>query len=370
MPEQILPLISPLSLLDAALRGALLVMLLLLVSELRRRSPRWPATRVGTLMAMGLCVQIISATPWFEATIPWVWQVPAVAVSVGNAALFWVFVQALFLDDFKWQPWHVGAWLAVVALTLWNCVTGWQHSHPVGLALQRAVPLVFAVSAVVTASRQWKSDLVESRRHLRRFIVVTGTAYTLTMLALRLASPRGRLSDELSMLDVVYLLVIVGGALWKLLRLHGLELFALPSPQAQILPPSHARTAGKSAADTPESNDEKLTLALHKTMNHDHAYRSEDLTVASLAQRLKTPEYRLRRVINQRLGHRNFNAYVNAFRIDEAKAALANSAQRNLPVLSIALESGFQSIGPFNRAFKAATGLTPSEFRKQNIADF
>jgi AraC-like DNA-binding protein len=32
-------------------------------------------------------------------------------------------------------------------------------------------------------------------------------------------------------------------------------------------------------------------------------------------------------------------------------------------VLSIALEAGFQSIGPFNRAFKAATGLTPTEFR-------
>lgn len=115
-------------------------MLLLLVSELRRRSPHWPSTRVGTLMAMGLCVQIISATPWFEATVPWVWQAPAVAVSVGNAALFWVFVQTLFLDDFKWQPWHVGSWLAVVVLTLWNCATGWQHAHPVGLALQRAVP--------------------------------------------------------------------------------------------------------------------------------------------------------------------------------------------------------------------------------------
>ena len=40
-----------------------------------------------------------------------------------------------------------------------------------------------------------------------------------------------------------------------------------------------------------------------------------------------------------------------------------------LPVLSIALESGFQSIGPFNRAFKAATGLTPTEFRREQLAE-
>jgi hypothetical protein len=129
----------PWGLLDAALRGALLITLLLLVSEMRRRLPQWRATHVGTLMAMGLCVQIISATPWFEASVPWTWQAPAVAVSVGNAALFWVFVQALFIDDFKWTPWYVGAWLTVVALTLsrspcnapcpW-CLPGWPSSPP------------------------------------------------------------------------------------------------------------------------------------------------------------------------------------------------------------------------------------------------
>jgi AraC-like DNA-binding protein/uncharacterized membrane protein len=355
----------PLSLLDAALRGALLVSLLLLVSEMRRRLPRWPATRVGVLMALGLCVQVLSSTPWFEAHVLWVWQAPAVAMSVGNAALFWVFVQALFMDDFKLRPGHVAAWFSVVALTLWNCAMGWQHAHPVGLALQRAVPLVFAVLAVITASRQWQSDLVESRRRLRRFLVVTGTAYTLTMLALRLASPRGRLSEASSMLDVALLLVIVGGATVKLIRMQELELVAAPMSIEPVVDQKTAVTL----PDRLDANDEPLEQALHQAMTHDRAYRTEELTVASLAQRLKTPEYRLRRVINQRLGHRNFNAFVNGYRIDEAKAALANPAQRELPVLSIALESGFQSIGPFNRAFKAATGLTPSEFRKQHIAD-
>ena len=101
-------------------------------------------------------------------------------------------------------------------------------------------------------------------------------------------------------------------------------------------------------------------------MQQDHAYRSEDLSLGSLATRLGVPEYRLRRVIHQRLGHRNFNAYINGLRLQQACAALANPAQRHLPVLSIALEAGFQSIGPFNRAFKAATGTTPTEYRKEN----
>jgi len=77
----------------------------------------------------------------------------------------------------------------------------------------------------------------------------------------------------------------------------------------------------------------------------------------------------LRRLINQRLGHRNFNAFVNGFRLAEALAALADPGRRDLPVLTIALTAGFQSIGPFNRAFKMATGLTPTEFRRQKLAD-
>jgi AraC-like DNA-binding protein len=35
-----------------------------------------------------------------------------------------------------------------------------------------------------------------------------------------------------------------------------------------------------------------------------------------------------------------------------------------VPVLTIALDAGFSSLGPFNRAFKAETGMTPSEFRR------
>jgi len=38
-----------------------------------------------------------------------------------------------------------------------------------------------------------------------------------------------------------------------------------------------------------------------------------------------------------------------------------------VPISTIALDAGFQSLGPFNRAFKTETGLTPSEFRAQAL---
>ena len=43
---------------------------------------------------------------------------------------------------------------------------------------------------------------------------------------------------------------------------------------------------------------------------------------------------------------------------------LADPAYDSTPILSIALGLGYDSIGPFNRAFKTKTGQTPSEFRR------
>ena len=100
-------------------------------------------------------------------------------------------------------------------------------------------------------------------------------------------------------------------------------------------------------------------------MEEEKVYRQEGFGVAALVAALNVPEYRLRRLINQRLGHRNFSSFVNGYRLAEATAALADPAQADVPILTIALDTGFQSIGPFNRAFKAQTGMTPTAYRKQ-----
>ena len=376
---------SPSILADAALRGVLIALLLLLALVLGRDRPRLPAARAGGALALGLVVQVIGSTPMFDAAVPWLWQAPLVAVSVGNAVLFWVFVQTLFDDDFRLRPVHVAAWVSVAALAAFNCaaVADGAAMAPLMRGLQRAVPLVFAVLAAFAAASHWRGDLVEKRRRLRMFIVAAGIGYSLAMVGVRLASPHGRLSGMSATADAAMLLLIVAVVAWRMLRLAGSELFpaaqvpaVLPAaPRVQpALAETVARPADKRGSETepepePEPAEDRLAESLQRLMAVDRAYRSEDLSIASLAARLAVPEYRLRRLINQRLGHRNFNAFVNGFRLAEALAALADPGRRDLPVLTIALTAGFQSIGPFNRAFKMATGLTPTEFRRQKLAD-
>jgi AraC-like DNA-binding protein len=92
------------------------------------------------------------------------------------------------------------------------------------------------------------------------------------------------------------------------------------------------------------------------------------LTIGLLASRLDVPEHRLRALINRRLGHRNFSAFLNAHRIAEAQRVLADPARVDLPVLSMAMDLGYGSLAPFNRAFREAVGQTPTEFRRAAFA--
>src|SRR5689334_6436799 len=83
-----------------------------------------PATLLDAPL-LGLGVQVVASTPWVEETLPRLWQAPLIAVSVGNAVLFWVFVQALFDDEFALRPVHAAAWVAVAALAGFNCA--WMY---------------------------------------------------------------------------------------------------------------------------------------------------------------------------------------------------------------------------------------------------
>ena len=103
-----------------------------------------------------------------------------------------------------------------------------------------------------------------------------------------------------------------------------------------------------------------MLARLTEAMSGQHLYRREGLTLAALAQDLGLGEAGLRTLINQQLGYRNFNDFLHRYRLQEAAPRLVNE---DLPVLTIALECGYGSIGPFNRAFKQSMGMTPSEYR-------
>ncbi len=106
---------------------------------------------------------------------------------------------------------------------------------------------------------------------------------------------------------------------------------------------------------------------LERLMGEDRIYLEEGLTIGRLAAKVGQPEHRLRRLINGNLGYRNFNQFLNKYRIEEAARQLTSADTGHLPVLSIALEVGYRSLAPFNKAFKERHGMTPTEYRSRNV---
>jgi AraC-like DNA-binding protein len=130
----------------------------------------------------------------------------------------------------------------------------------------------------------------------------------------------------------------------------------------------HPLAAGASARRAPPAlEDQALAARISALLAQGTLHARANLKVADLARQLGVAEYKVTRTISGALGFRNFNQMVNQVRIERARSMLASPEFAHLPVLSIALDCGFGSIGPFNRAFKLQTALTPTEYRQQEL---
>lgn len=117
------------------------------------------------------------------------------------------------------------------------------------------------------------------------------------------------------------------------------------------------------------AEDAALAPRITRLLREEAFHAAPNLKVADLARRLGEPDYKISRCITASLGFANFNQMLNAYRVARAREMLADPALRERSILLIALDCGFGSIGPFNRAFKAATGVTPRAFRAASFRE-
>jgi AraC-like DNA-binding protein len=237
--------------------------------------------------------------------------------------LFMVLCHSLFREGQRLPRWLLGAF--VVQCLLEEPVPLLLGAKAAQYDLLKVVPatlqLLFVGFGLYWTLSGWRVDLVEDRRKLRKiFIAIVGTFVFAMILGERLLIPW----QSAALFDMHITLSVIGD--------------------------SHIE-------------------ALRRVLDVERVYHDSELTVASLAARVAIPEYRLRRVIHERLQYRNFNALLHRYRIDEACALLADPERRHLPILTIALSVGYNSINPFNRAFRELKGMTPSEFRARVRAD-
>ena len=285
-----------------------------------------------------------------------------IVFAVFGSVFFWWFALSLFDDEFRWT------WKKLVPFGLLLLLHGlslvWSplgNESAIKVVMHNMVSISLMAHIVWIALHDLPDDLVDPRRRFRVFLgVAIGISGVLMGLGEVLANIIG-VAEGVTLIHALILMVLAFSfAFWLLTPNHALLGVEVQSKKGRISPEEEKRAQPVSAADM--STFQKLTRLMD-----DGVYREEGLTVAVLAGRVGVPEHQLRRLINRELGFRNFSAFLNARRLEDAKSLLAAPENARRQILQIALDLGYGSIAPFNRAFKEATGQTPTEFRKEKL---
>lgn len=341
-----------LALAEITLRGAAVGLAVLLSVVLLRFARCCIASRVGALFALGSAAYTIESSP---ALCPDGGVTAALLAFFAQQCVtfFWWFALAALDDDFEWRPWH---WAPFGAITvLWAIFMLSTELANAAHTTAQLIMLGLALHVFWFALAERRHDLLEQRRHVRiLFVVVVGLACVGSVL-LELTAGSKELPQWVDTLHALELF-IVSLAFSAFLLQPATPLIPSPPSQAPENPPE------VSPADVYELG--KLDALMRTGF-----YTRERLTITELAEELDIPEHRLRKLINQQLGFRNFTAFLNSHRLNDAKSVLADPTQARRQITQIAFDLGYGSITPFNRAFKADEGMTPTEYRRTALAE-
>ncbi len=102
---------------------------------------------------------------------------------------------------------------------------------------------------------------------------------------------------------------------------------------------------------------------LKAIVENEKLYLDPNLTLSQLSRKSKINTSQLSFIINNGL-QKNFNDFINEYRVAEVKTYLQDPSKKHLSILGIAYDCGFNSKATFNRVFKKIAGQSPSSFRK------
>lgn len=353
-------LMTDLEILDLGMRmlifGQFSIVIAAVLLAMRNRFGTWLI-----ILSLGILSYLyISSEPLVE----WLstMYVPCYLFALSMPWIFWFFVR----EGFELQlatPWIWCSWLLLV-LPKWMMFIYFQDQWADLQLLQRAVKQLAGIAVVVHALyhllRGYGDDLVEKRRWLRKALGVCTGVTILVVMAVELG-----LDFET---QVASLSIFASGTIAALTLLFapailsfGHEMF---SDSSEPVVPGLEPAGGSPRSQAQQQVQTRLNEAMR-----EGAYRDSGLTIGRLAELLQIQEHQLRKLINKELGYRNFSAFLQHYRIAEVCRHLKDPNKARIPILTLALEAGFGSLGPFNRAFKHITGQTPSKYREKPVAD-
>lgn len=339
-------------LLDAAFRFSGIALLVVLAALAFRPARQSLPHRFLALSCASLTGLFAGYTP-AALTLPDILLIPARVLDIPHLVFIWLFALSLFEKDFRVKLWHVAAGVVFCAPIAVARLFQFTPLGPFPLwatALVGVMSFAIAGHMILSVLRGRADDLSAARRRSRVYFAVVIAFVTVAAAAIELVLTGHRILYLPTAKILTIWPAIVWATVWLIqIRPH---VFAFDS-------------AGRKRMDDPVLRSD-LHGRLKAEMVENRAFLEPGLGIQALAKRLGVTQHALREFINQELGFRNFSDFVNTYRIDAVKDALVDPANRHQSILEIATRHGFNSLSPFNRAFKSQLAMTPREYREQH----
>lgn len=344
---------------------------------LRDAGRKLPA-QLAALCCVGTAAYLLSSYPGL-GDILGLGMIPVLLICLFGPPAVWVFCLSMFDDNFRLTRVHYAVFagfylLGVVQYFNYFFITGKMPLlSPTRLhaELNDAGAFTLSISFVMLLMKLGMSghmlwvawhgrceDLVVKRRRFREVFVVGVAIISLGIIVTEnwLINFAPSIAYTLLLAQSASIFLVVLYMLWHISGVDGEWLFGDYGPVEAVQPRR-------------SESDDRHDLETLDGLAARGALLEAGVTISKLAETANMPEHRLRRLVNQHLGYRNFADYLNFHRVEAAKSRLAIVADRHVPVLTVAMDLGYGSLGPFNRAFKERAGMTPTEFRKKALAD-
>ena len=278
----------------------------------------------------------------------------AVTGSISIPVIFFLLTKAIFDDHFV-PTWTISLWFGVeIVVHYWvylrDTIAIPTWAQQLSYILSQVISIGFVLAGIYTAIRTRQGDLIESRMKFRNvFVLVTAALIGITLIVESMPIVKESV-DFLQILQRSSILALTAFFLISNFEIKSGFFFKEPAKEKPIA----------------VVEDVALRRKLELLIEEKKIYRKEGLTIRELSEMLNEQEYKVRRLINGELGFRNFNDFLNSHRVNEACQILNDPTQNKKTILEIAYSLGYQSIGPFNKAFKEQKETTPTAYRKVN----
>ncbi len=330
-----------LPLLFLAIEVAAIVCNALFCARVLASNPRLPSAQLIALILFNSICYIVLGRYDYRYWIPAPYHIEVGGWEVFlnfarnlTPGLFMMLCFTMFSDQRRFPQWLLALFAVQMFLEVpvhWLVPAKWRFEFLVTQTIPTVLQTVFGGFAIYWILTDWRTDLVEARRRTRALVLfVIALNIIASSLLLRVViSPDSVANYYTHMALIAFNLAIM---LLVLFHISAGDLTPYLDP-ARVHPQPET---------PPRTNDLEAEAALSKLnalLDEERIYRRPSLSLRDLADLVGLPEYRLRKIIHEKLGYQNFNAFLHDYRIKEACRQLRDPDMRRVPILTIALST-------------------------------